>query len=557
MSTITIKGEAGKSLNEDERQFSEIAESGSLSFGSLRVDELSFSMVPADTTGSDLTPDEGQELSLLIGGEVAFKGIAATVSSQWRESSLATQVKVSGAWWWLEQTPLSELIEEVERPQFRCGKGDVKSHIQSLFARLEALGVPVALGEVIECYEIPTVTFRDGPFSSALAELIRYVPDAVGWWDYSKEVPEFNLSRRSVDNATQFVLGSDPVISADLQAEYGLEVKTVEVPYAERLPSGETAFRTQTSQQGEAGSRQVNPVSGPELADFVPSDPIEGATITTVDAMANSVTVDVSAIEQIWGFWVDWAARNSAISATRNLSLWDESTGLSSTFYPGGLEPFIELADGTALDVAVHNRYAVIYDPETEIPDWMSEIENVQKAKLKGTVWFLEENSTGTPDWIKELIQESSFERKQVGGTGQPAGQNNNDHSIFFDLDLDIVLIDRVISAETLYKPLSYIYETPPNDYAENLRAAQSWLPYSGDIVLQAPEGPLKRYSGQTINLSGGREKWQQMGALAQGESIDLYSGQHSIELGLPSRLSGVTPVTRLDRDPKDNVITL
>jgi len=175
----------------------------------------------------------------------------------------------------------------------------------------------------------------------------------------------------------------------------------------------------------------------------------------------------------------------------------------------------------------------------------------VQKARLAGTVWIFEANATITDDWIVDLINDSDFVSRVVGGP------NNNDTTIFFDLDLEILLLDRELTDQTFYKPLSYIFETPPVDFAENLRAAQNWLPYIGSVNLEAENPPFVRKTGSTINLAGGRSVWGSMGGLVQGETLDLFTREQSLSLGLPERLTGSTPVTRLQRASSDSLIIL
>ena len=976
---ITIAGEEGKTFGPAQIDFAEIGASGSLSYQSLGVDELTFSIEPEYLNAREQEiPEEGQYIELFESSQRIFCGIVTNVQNEWGEGNLSVDVIVSGPFWWLEQTALSEIVgigsEATERPQFRCEIGRVESHIRRLFDRMQDLGLPVALGAMEDCYDIPTTTFQDASFARALSELLRMVPDAVGWFDYSTIGHlEFRVSRRKKDlaegvklnfkfigsdlgapgnlkfrgiaesdgkifctpynenyllvidpatdttsnggavagptihnklidtvkaddgfiyanpagyqsylrinpsptgsdpyvsgnpppaapndsylgynpenvrggaehngniygsvysrgattnngkpyvlkfdisetianhqspygrdlldinfpvdgngdrvggiydvrpnweteisgsiytwlydtyfgatkagngkiyltpygadrivivnpqtdnvavgndiitgnepyytntwptnsghvtdltihatywskysggtyvpengciycfprhanailkidtsddsaveiplppalriykdtyasgtasefdgyklksfssvlgpdgkvysvpneipflfwidpktdeigyrdisglleeagsngvewysygvtyqNAIYFApmkaryvlklkfsyqngaelltLGSDPVISGSLEAQYSLKIDSVSVPYAERLLDGSISFK-EISAGSTSGTRQVVPVSGPELVDFVPPDPIDGVTISTANAMANSVTVQKTTIEKLFPVWYRFESTYPSIAATRNLNLW--STDATSQQYSGGVTPFIKLEDGTDLDINTHNRWAIIYNPDLEIPSWLSDVETVQKARLAGTVWIFEDNATITGDWIVDLINDSDFVSRVVGGP------DNNDTTIFFDLDLEILLLDRELTNQTFYKPLSYIFETPPADFAENLRAAQNWLPYIGSVNLEAENPPFVRKTGSTINLAGGRSVWESMGGLVQGETLDLFTREQSLSLGLPERLTGSTPVTRLERSSSDSLIIL
>lgn len=545
---ITIKGQSGKALGDRELGFSEVASGGSLTFRSLAVDELRFEIQPAFLDARETQiPEEGQSVSLFIGGQRVFVGIVSKVSNTWGTGELKVSVVVSGGWWWLEQTSLSELIaDEVERPQFRCSIGPVESHIRRLFSRLWELGVPVALGDVDECYDIPTTNFRNASFGSALRDLLRLVPDAVGWFDYSGTGnPRFRVSRRSPSNAEVFTLGSCPVISGSLDAQFGLKVDRVSVPYAERLKTGETTYR-ELKAGGDSGTRQVFTVSGPELVDFVPPDPIDGIQVTTVD-VGGAVNLNV---QSLWQFWADWQLRYPAVVSLL-LQPWIDTASTPHTYF-SGLEPAVYLDDGTEL-TGSDNQNAIAYVPNQNIPNWIDELYEVQRGYINGTFYvFIAEAPGDDPAYVTELLEAASSVTTITGGP------DNGDRYLFFVLEeVPVVLLPVSLTDSNLYKPLAYEFEAPPSDLAKNLQAAQSWLPYSGNLVLDIDGQSFIRRSGRTINVENGRPSWSSMGALVQGESLNLKTLEHTLNIGPPPRLAGKTPVTRLERSSSDSVVLL
>lgn len=552
---ITISGEQGASFGPNQIQFDELAGAGNLTYQSLGVDELTFSITPAFLDSRDFEiPQEGQKIELFQVSQRIFSGIVTKVSSEWGSGALSVDVLVSGPFWWLEQTSLTEIVgtgaNEAERPEFRCEKGPVEGHVESLFNRMVNVGLPVRLGSMDACYEIPTTTFQDASFARALSELLRLVPDSVGWWDYSVSGnPEFRISRRNTYKTEDFTLGADPVVSGSLQAEYSLKIDRVSVPYAERLDDGTVSYKELTSGPNY-GTRQVLPVSGPELVDFVPPDPIDGVTISTVNILANAVRLNMNSLESVWEFWQQWAERYPSPAATRTPTEWNGGTN-PSDYYSLGLRPYAYLENGTKVDISTDNRWAVSYSPDTEIPSWLADVESVQKAKIKGTVWLFVDGSFNNQDWLLELMNEADFIRTEISGV------NNLDRHLFFDLDFDVLLLDRSLTDQTFYKPLSYIFETPPPNFANDLKNAQNWLPYVGNLKLQPDDDLFLRRIGSTINLLEGRAPWASMGGLVQGETFDLFSKEQTLNLGLPERLSGSTPVTRLERSGSDSLIIL
>lgn len=544
---ITIKGQAGKALGGAEIDFSEIASAGSLSFRSLGVDEFRFTIQPSflDARESNI-PESGQEVTLFISGERVFVGLVSKVLDSWGTGELMIQIVVSGAWWWLEQTKLSDLITVgVERPQFRCELGSVEGHIQRLFSRLKVLGVPVELGQLDECYDIPTTTFRDASFGRALSELLRMVPDSVGWFDYSGSgLPKFRLSRRQDPaEAMSFTLGVDPIISGNLEAAYSLQISRVSVPYAERLPNGEISYKSLDAGPKQ-GTRQVLTVSGPELTDFVPPDPIEGIEVTTHDVGVFNLN-----IQHLWQFWADWQLRHPSV-VSLSLVPWNDSGTQPHSFF-NGIAPQVFLEDGTPLAPG-DNQNAIGYVPNQTVPSWIDELYEVQRGSIVGTFYVYIADAPGDdPDYVTELIEEAAFVSTITGGA------NNGDRYLFFPVEVPVVLLPDALTAISVYKPLAYTFETPPSDLAANLQAAQEWLPYTGSVSMEMDTPRFTRRTGTTFNLAGGRKAWETMGALVQGETFDLKTQQQTLNIGLPSRLSGSTPVTRIQRSGSDSIVLL
>jgi hypothetical protein len=352
------------------------------------------------------------------------------------------------------------------------------------------------------------------------------------------------------------------VISGSLQAEYSLQISQVAVPFAERLESGEISYKELTAGSG-GGVRQILPVSGPELVDFVPPDPIESVTVSTIDIMATASQIDPASVRSVWPFWVEWLDRHSGTNQeSRVLDDWSDVSSPPLDFYNGGVVPRAYLEDGSPLAGSINNRFAIVHVPGQEIPSWIEEVANVQRGYIRvanvqrgyirGTFYTEQEDIIGDdPEWMTELVQEAVLVRTQIGGA------DNGDRILFFDLEVPVTLLPTELSEVILHQPLAYTFETPPNDFAENLRAAQSWLPYTGSITLEMEQSPFIRRTGATVNLANGRPSWESMGALVQGETLDLFSREHSLILGSPERLSGATPATRLQRSSSDSVILL
>ena len=566
MSTITIKGELGKSLGPNEVDFSTIGASGSLTFQSLSPDKLSFAIEPKLITarGTNI-PEVGQSIELFIDGRREFCGIVTRVPASWKDDSMSLSVEVSGPWWRLENSPLTDLItttgDDAERPQFRCPKGDIRDHIIRLLTRAKSLGVPVDIGTIDACYACPTTTFRDVSFGNAIAEMMALVPDSVAWFDYSGTGnPTFNLTRRNVSNPLIFSIGADDLIAVELEPSLELKVERVTVESAKRAQDGSIEYVSDNAGSGQE-SRQIVTVSGPELAEILPPDRLESVLLST--GVVTSISAARETVRKIWDFWIAqeviYGEQTIGISNFSNFVEYFDGGISDSDYFSGtvawdnGIAPKWYAEDGSQIISGDEYKYAIIA-PNGEVPSWLPESLALNKGRMTGTWVAKFETPLGVPfgDFAFEAINNADFYRQQAATVDDPLYV-----WAFFQLDFPVYYASSLFDDVSYWQAPAYTFEQPPNDYAQNLLAAQNFTPYAGGVDLQLQPGGFQRRSGATINIEGGLRPWATMGAIVQGESLDLESGIHSLEVGVSVRQSGSNAITLIKRDPADNVVLL
>lgn len=106
-----------------------------------------------------------------------------------------------------------------------------------------------------------------------------------------------------------------------------------------------------------------------------------------------------------------------------------------------------------------------------------------------------------------------------------------------------------------LYKTRDYDFVAPPANLAENLKDAQNWLPYQGDIVLVDEDVGGTRYRGTKIRISNSMTAYATMDALVSQETLDIETGTTTITLGQPPRLDYRTFVDRIRKTGQDNIV--
>ncbi len=321
----------------------------------------------------------------------------------------------------------------------------------------------------------------------------------------------------------------------------------------------------QESPIGSLGGLQIIPLSGPELLDYEPPEYSEPAPvldpITTIPLLQtfSSTSILADRVKDIWLFFQRLDARYPSAGITNlTLSRWRSTPPTSVSGLYNGTVPKLRFSDGTVVDSA-DDPYHCSDVPGFKVPSQLGTATPLVDAYIDGTFYlFAKAQSDPSSDWRKarEELDAAATHKSVITG-----GDNAGDTYWFFEFDLDVVLFDGVYSDHVFTLPAgsltTYDYEEPPADYAQNLRDAQSWLPYTGSISFQAQFAALARLSGQTVNISGALPRWATMGALVAGEDLDLDTGLHTVFLGLPERFSGVTSATRIDTRPNDNIFAI
>lgn len=284
-----LKGESGATLDETQREMYTLnIDSAGLKFGSMELDELTWSARTTDATGAGtIVPDSGQVVELWKDTERKFIGHVLYP----RVGSKQIRIKAVGPWWWMTRIPLTDdQVDDTgaiaERVNYVFPTGSHKDKIEALLNRAIAQGVPMRLGTVDATFDTPNMSLAEQNCAQAMAELMAWLPDAVMWFDYSDTsgsgLPIVNVSRRGNMDATTYAVGVDAVIDTDITPRLDLEVTYSRLDYVIRnATTGKPQWATQFSGTEVTGKRQIVTVSGPEITDFLPPELAERVPIYT------------------------------------------------------------------------------------------------------------------------------------------------------------------------------------------------------------------------------------------------------------------------------------
>ncbi len=564
----TIKGEAGKTLEATARTLEELAISSAfLEFQSLAGDSVRWTAETLDATGEGtIVPDAGQIVEVWRDGVRKFRGHVTGIRAGMNQITITAE----GPWWWMERTNLTSDVVSAggttaERPLYvfpspnpATGHPDLKDHLEALIDRAIANGVPMARGTVAAAYAIPQATLSAQPCSEALSTLLSWMPDSVAWFDYTSETPVFSIGRRGDFTATTYTLGTDAVEQGELSPRLDLEVVSNELHYVTRNDTtGKPEWAIQASGTNTPGKRQIIAVSGPEIVDFLPRDDFD--------------SVDIESVGHSTGLnWIVWAKDDGLGPAIGSTSYPGAAYGAMNNVITNYQAGQWQTQTPTYAPIPVADTRCIYSDGspasgyisvQRNMPDWAVAAAGGRRGRIVGTwVAIWRDVYGGIARWFNQLMSGSTTGRCYPHYTtkytstyvftvepGTYLARSINMECVFFPGP----------PASKVYKPWEYSYLTPPAGLAANLVAAQNWVPWEGPITLVADDCSGDNLLPAKYNLANGLPACASMGALARGVSHDLMRGRTTIDLGSPARLDFGTLVSRIRREPKDNIVYL
>jgi hypothetical protein len=586
MADYIIKGEAGKTLDASNHLLGEelLAVNASLRFENLGPDVLSWTCrTESIDAGETIIPDVGQRIELWSASGLAryFRGWV----TQARATNYGVQVVAEGPWQWLRKIDVTSSLTSVAtdtRPTIIFNEATVKSNIEALLNRAIALGAPIAIGTIATTYTIPKLQLSMMTCADVLAELMRWVPDCVGWWDYNGSgTPTFNLSRRAGMTATTFAVGTAPLEDFDLTGRPDLVPSRVEVKFIERTADGRPEYKTQADGTAATGRVQVIGLSGKELDTFLPPDDYESYDAQTVSANQTTGLLEPSILAMLpqvtdsRAQFANYPRPQDVVLADGEILKFYRTVG-SRASYAGFLtftEPRLLFLDAeTGAEVSRVGKNLVI---SQAAPEWAEDVfANAQKVRIKGRVYRLEPSTrydfTGTslvttdvqnePLWSQSFPWTATFSASYVAIIEPPANTNPDLANAVFhnhlDFEIDGFLTTSTYSTPTtVYKPQDYEYLSPPANLASNLRSAQNFTPFEGSIRLVYSALPaLTNELQYKFNITGAQSSLTAAGALPRAVTYDLAGQSVDIEIGAPSRFNFSTLGGKVRQTPQTNI---
>lgn len=579
-----IKGEAGKTLDASDHLLGTDlkAVNASMRFENLAPDVFQWTARTEDIDAGDtIIPDVGQMIEVwspAVSPLPAFRYFRGWVT-QARATNYGVQVVAQGPWMWLEKiditTSQTGLVNTSERPTIIFNEATVTSDITALLNRAIALGAPVAVGTISSTFTIPKLQLSMMTCADVLAELMRWVPDCVGWWDYSGSgTPTFNLSRRGGMSATTYTVGTSPLVDFDLTGRPDLIPARVEVKYISRAGDGRPQFITQSDGTAVTGRVQVIGLSGEELDTFLPPDDYQSYTVQTYDANASASSIEsrlLPMIPEVASSRNQFSGRPNAtdvILANGENVTTNPPSGISgiSRIYPQPTLQFLNPETGAPIS-RIGKRFLMSPAP----PDWADGVlASAEKVKIVGRIYVLEEKTlhgasgSKVSDGLPVPSWQAAFpwSSRQTTSNFVPSSTLNNAplaniEIVALDFEIDTFLTtSNYPTPTTIYKPQDFEYLSPPANLAANLRSAQNFTPYEGNIRIVSPSSfvALSNELQYKINIVGSQAGLSTAGALVRAATYDLANSSLDLEIGAPSRFNFSALGGKVRQTPQTNI---
>jgi hypothetical protein len=582
MTDYIIKGESGETLDATDRFLGAdlLAVNASLRFENLGPDVLTWTCrTESLTAGETIIPDVGQRVELWdsTGSQRYFRGWV----TQARATNFGVQVVIEGPWQWLQKIDVTTSLTSITtdtRPTIIFNEATIASNITALLNRAIALGAPIAIGTFALTYNIPKLQLSMMSCADVLAELMRWVPDCVGWWDYTgtgSGTPTFNLSRRPTMDPQTLDVGNSALVDFDLTGRPDLVPSRIEIKYIERQADGRPTYQVQAAGTSvgstPVGKNQTIGLSGKELDTFLPPDDYQSYTAKTSnanDTLNNTRIQLLPMIPEVAASRAQFSGRPNATDVTlangETITLQTSVSGVGTRIYPQPALQFLNPDTGLAI-----SRIGKRFVSSPEPPEWADGVfANVEKVRITGRIYRIVESTLlnslgaggidapGIEDWAVAFPWSSQLlltgYRPSTTILGYPWARV---YLYALDFEVDTFLTTSPIGSSTIYKPQDFDYLAPPASLATNLLAVQGFTPYDGSIRLQANSlGSLLNYLQYKINITGAHSGLSTAGALVRVTTYDLASQSIDLEIGAPSRFNFAALGGKVRQTPQTNI---
>lgn len=464
---------------------------------------------------ADLIPFEGL-VKIRYDGKIVFQGRRLKHNGTMNPRSPGASYTFADAWYDLEHTvfqhlwrwsatpapfPFINLFQDITAgPDAAWGYLQADDQIEEIvnFAQT-TVGLPIQIGAVDPAWNLPVYAVKGITCAEAIIQVLRSIPDAVTFFDYTTTPPTLHVKQRA--NLSSVSL---PWLEKSVTGQAHASTEIEERPDL-RVPQVVVYYRSVTSVDGEnftSFSADVYPPlsNGLVLRGLVIPVDLRGTSSTTLSGSLTTVAVNPT----VTSFWQKFKP-DLAGADISSLSL------VSTTIGSGQYDITIKDDAGSDVSIGTYPNKLV----SGTVASWMSV--TVKEVTVTGFLKYTKRKTDDAGSNYYDLTtQEAHKVTVRMRLTNAPAG-------------------------ETPYSAVSSVETGEPalTGVAQNIYEACQTLEYEGRHVVQQRDVSL--YGGSsnqppgpqfTLNLTGGKAAWATMATAVYETEIDYYNGRTTWSFG-------------------------
>lgn len=318
---------------------------------------------------------------------------------------------------------------------------------------------------------------REITCAEVIRKMLRWIPDAVTWFDYATSPPTLHIARRAnVPSVTLDLSSGNKIGGLDLVRRDDLTRPAVVLKFEQINEIDGVSWTQITEQKSPAGA------TGTARGTLVVTIQLAGYTLNTLAATIVTKPIQAAhATDATRLAW--WKARLPILNNARVLNL---SIPVSSVLVPNIPTRPYELTAG-------------------QMPPWISTVVDEETITARATYQVKDPNN----NVVKEVVDEEI----SVRITSTAVNTNSN--------------------PVTYYAIASFVSgESVPSGLADALYGALSVAQYDGQLTLVQNEIGGSVLVGNVLNITGGLAEWATMNALVQQTTEHIDEGRTTITFG-------------------------
>lgn len=504
---------------------------GTLIRRSAAVDELSYSLSIRPPATPEFLPQKEQAISVWCDDVCLFRGYAQAPRYNWSNGVVKYAVTATGGWRELERIPLAPQDITYTRPQ-----GDLRATMLDILRIAIAGGARFSVGVVDAMFAVIPLSFRGMSCAAGLEDCLRFVADAVVYFDYAPAVPVIHIRRRSNMPTRTYALGQDYVRDLSVLPDETTVPDRVAIGYATADANGIVTAGTLVagavaqaqSQRGQAITTvdssfdqfQEQAISGEVNLSTTPTGSVAWQTILDLDPALAKYCED-----------------NSVPAFSRGPTTYSDQT---STMPPLTVFSLTLLGPTYTYGAGPTAGYIVT---DGEVTEWMiSRLGIAKNSPLLRCDFYLVGTKLAAPSWYASLPIQNKFFHSGIDSGG--AAKN----IVWVEFNQPVLCVNKNCSGGVAYRdPGTYTTLAPPTDLASQILFAQSKTNYTGSIDFNRQQTPDFAVS-HVINVAGADSTLATMAALVRQQDFDLLTQEHKLALGAPARTSAESLMSRFRR---------